>query len=105
MIAMPKVDHVTLTEDEFLDTFEPLDGPEETWVMDHADLREILSDFSEEEIAHHVWTYVEGDHGTYVIDGAHYVNRIGYVITAHPAVPMTNYEVLIDEYEPEEDDD
>lgn len=31
-----------------------------------------------------VWTYVDGDGGTYVVDGYHLVNRIYYFITEVP---------------------
>lgn len=31
-----------------------------------------------------VWTYVDGDGGTYVVDGYHLVNRIYYFITEEP---------------------
>ena len=31
-----------------------------------------------------VWTYVDGDGGTYVVDGYHLVNRIYYYITEVP---------------------
>ena len=28
-----------------------------------------------------VWTWVDGDDGTYIVAGWHYVNRIGYFVT------------------------
>jgi len=31
-----------------------------------------------------IWTLVDGDVGTYIIDGWHYVNRIGYFVTEVP---------------------
>lgn len=32
-----------------------------------------------------IWTLVEGDTGTlYIVDGFHFVNRLGYFITANP---------------------
>ena len=31
-----------------------------------------------------VWTYVDGDDGTYIVNGLHYVNRIGYFVTTNP---------------------
>jgi len=33
-----------------------------------------------------VWTYVDGDGGTFIVSGMHFVNRIGYFITELPAV-------------------
>ena len=32
----------------------------------------------------HIWTEVDGDFGTYIISGWHYVNRIHYYITNRP---------------------
>ena len=32
----------------------------------------------------HIWTEVDGDSGTYIISGYHYVNRIQYYITHNP---------------------
>lgn len=42
-----------------------------------------------------VWTYVDGDGGTYVINGMHFVNRIGYFVTRVPAVADTDYEIIV----------
>ncbi len=33
---------------------------------------------------HNVWTEVDGDSGTYIVAGYHYVNRIQYYITVKP---------------------
>ena len=53
-----------------------------------------------------VWTYVDGDDGTYVTNGYHLVNRIGYFITSVPYDDSKEpfLDVLVDEYEPEEED-
>lgn len=45
-----------------------------------------------------VWTYVDGDEGTYVIDGYHLVNRISYFITEVP-YEGNGLEVCVDKYE------
>lgn len=59
-----------------------------------------------------VWTYVDGDDGTYVTNGYHLVNRIGYFITSVPYDDKDGTEpfldVLVDlyeedEYDPDED--
>ena len=42
-----------------------------------------------------VWTLVDGDDGQYVVDAYRIVNRIGYFITAVPAVAGTQYEVAV----------
>ena len=31
-----------------------------------------------------IWTLVDGDIGTFIVDGWHYVNRIGYFVTEVP---------------------
>ena len=53
-----------------------------------------------------VWTYVDGDDGTYVTNGYHLVNRIGYFITAVPYDDSKEpfLDVLVDEYEPDEEE-
>lgn len=33
---------------------------------------------------HHVWTWLDGDEGTVLVNGRMWVNRIGYVITELP---------------------
>ena len=44
-----------------------------------------------------VWTLVENDDGDWiVVDGYQRVNRMGYFITAKPAVAGTQYEVTLD---------
>lgn len=35
-----------------------------------------------------VWTYVDGDDGTYLVNGLHYVNRIGYFVTEKPCLDV-----------------
>jgi hypothetical protein len=54
-----------------------------------------------------VWTYVDGDDGTYVTNGYHLVNRIGYFITAVPyddeGGTKPFLDVLVDEYDPDEE--
>lgn len=32
----------------------------------------------------HVWTYLDGDGGLYIVAGRHFVNRLGYFITENP---------------------
>ena len=36
-----------------------------------------------------VWTYIDGDDGTYIISGYHLVNRIGYILTENPFTEET----------------
>ena len=57
-----------------------------------------------------VWTYVDGDEGTWITNGYHLVNRIGYFITELPyddkggTEPFLDVQVdSYDEYDPDEE--
>ena len=50
-----------------------------------------------------VWTYVDGDGGTYLVDGYHLVNRIGYFITQNARTDDQFYEVIVSQDNPEEE--
>lgn len=47
--------------------------------------------------ADRIWTFVSGDGGEYIISGAHFVNRLGYLLTS-VSVPkeVESVEVRID---------
>lgn len=69
-------------------------GPEETEV------------FARDE--QHVWTWVEGDDGNYIVNGRFRVNRLGYFITETPwPAPFApgDISIQIEEYEEEENED
>ena len=40
--------------------------------------------FVKEQDPNHIWTEVDGDEGTYIVAGLHWVNRIHYYITENP---------------------
>ena len=50
-----------------------------------------------------VWTYVSEGNGTYIIDGYHFVNRIGYFITSVPREPHEAYTITVSEDTDDED--
>lgn len=54
-----------------------------------------------------VWTYMDGDEGTFIGNGYHLVNRIGYFITEKPCdFDFVDVEVdYYDDYEDEEGDE
>ena len=41
-------------------------------------------EFVQKQNENNVWTEVDGDEGTYIVSGYHYVNRIHYYITTNP---------------------
>jgi hypothetical protein len=49
-----------------------------------------------------LWTMVDGDHGMYLLQGLHYVNRIYYVVTNEEA-KSEDEEYLIDIYDQDEE--
>jgi len=49
-----------------------------------------------------VWTWVDGDDGSWIISGFHYVNRIGYFITEKPYTGEV-YAIQVDLYEDEDE--
>jgi hypothetical protein len=65
----PRANHL---RDEETDLFET-HGVELGYVLATADIKPA-----------HVWTLVDGDGGTYVVNGYHLVNRIAYMITHEP---------------------
>jgi hypothetical protein len=52
--------------------------------------------FVQAQPAGHVWTWVDCDEGTCVVSGAHFVNRIGYLISTRPVDSETVIEVLLE---------
>ena len=50
-----------------------------------------------------VWTYIDGDNGTYIVEGYRLVNRIGYFLCHVPFEENTAYEVQVSEDEEEEE--
>lgn len=50
-----------------------------------------------------VWTYIDGEGGTYIVEGYRLVNRIGYFITEVPYEEDSFYEIQVSEDEEEEE--
>jgi hypothetical protein len=53
--------------------------------------------------AHNVWTWVDGDEGSFIVAGFSYVNRIGYFVTKEPWAQFE--EIQVDYYDEEDDDE
>ena len=43
----------------------------------------------------YIWTYAEVDSGSYIWNGWHFVNRLGYFITEVPCPPNTDIQIQI----------
>lgn len=79
-----------LTWDEFVETFDLVPNPEgdDMW-----DTHEYWDDLVSRSKENKVWTYVECDSGTCIIEGLHFVNRLGYYVTVRPYDENKAYEV------------
>ena len=61
-------------------------GEEHEFVCDH-------------NLKRQVWTWVDGDDGTYIVNGYSFVNRIGYFVTEIPYDDGDSWEIKIDDFE------
>lgn len=73
----------TMGEAEFWERYVPIETPGQegngSYLREYADVKGLDN--------HYVWTVVEGDDSTWVIDaGFHVVNKIGYLVTRNPWV-------------------
>jgi len=92
-----------LTDDEFADQYRPIanhlnphapidfgDGVGcmfETWGKE--------LDYVRGQDPSHVWTFVCGDDCDHIVNGLHFVNRMGYFITEQPAPDASFVEVTL----------
>lgn len=67
-------------------------GVLETYGHDLVQVKQILKDRPD-----HVWTLLDGDDGTYIVSGYHFVNRIYYIITNEPC-QSDHEEYLVDSF-------
>lgn len=44
----------------------------------------------------YVWTLVSGDDGDYILNGFHFVNRLGYYVTEYPLIDPTGNGVIVE---------
>jgi len=58
-------------------------------------------DFICQQPDNNVWTWVDGDEGSYIITGMAFVNRIGYFVTSEPWTD--HIEIQVDTYEDSDD--
>ncbi len=46
-----------------------------------------------------VWTWVDGEDGTYIVNGYQFVNRIGYFVTEVPYDDGDQWEIKVDDFD------
>lgn len=96
---MTTATYITMTEDEWFEKFQPM--------INHIKQAErggnsVIFETSGSDAEYvfkidyrYVWTEVEGDDGeVYIVSGRHYVNRLGYYITAYPWNENEQYEIV-----------
>lgn len=90
----PMANHLVSDPEDYLVTFETF-GDEYKFVLE-----------TNEIDPRRIWTLIDGDEGTYVVDGWHYVNRICYFVTEEPFEGEEGSFCMLDsEYGVDEDDD
>ena len=94
---------IQLTEDEWFEQFKPIpnhldenasfnDGEQGYMFETYGDEVE----FVKSQDSNRIWTYSDGDDGgTYISDGYHVVNRIGYFVTTVPYDDSQYYQIQL----------
>ena len=94
---------IQLTEDEWFEQFKPIpnhldenasfnDGEQGYMFETYGDEVE----FVKSQDSNRIWTYSDGDNGgTYISDGYHVVNRIGYFVTTVPYDDSQYYQIQL----------
>jgi len=98
---------IQLTEDEWFEQFKPIPNHIDNNASFNDDEQGYMFETYGEELEfvkaqepNRIWTYFDGDDGgTYISDGYHVVNRIGYFVTALPYDDKQYYQVTIIEGE------
>lgn len=76
-----------MTYDYWVENFQPVVN---TIVEDHGEDTIYFETYGDEvefvkaQDNHNIWTEVDGDSGTYIISGYHFVNRVQYYVTEKP---------------------
>jgi hypothetical protein len=87
--------YIELSEDEWENTFELV----ENHITGEGQLFETYGDeleFIQNLPDQNVWTLADGDDGgIYISEGMHFVNRIGYYVTAKPWSKESSYSICV----------
>ena len=95
---------IELSEDDFAARFKPIRNHlNEFASFDWGDGFGTLFETYGEELAFvlaqdtsKVWTLCNGDDGDHVVNGCHFVNRIGYFVTEHAVPEAVEIQVVLD---------
>jgi len=85
--------------DEWCDTYKPITNHLDSNASFDGAMFETYGDeveFVKQQPENHIWMYGDGDDGgSYVWNGWHFINRIGYFITEVPCPPDTTIQVRV----------
>ena len=89
---------MTLTYEQFVETYAPIQnhlspGPGVSFEGTMFETFGPEIDYVRDQPTNHVWTLTEEDDSLFIQAGYHYVNRLGYFITANP---FTDHDLQID---------
>lgn len=97
---------IDLTYEDWLEKYEPVENPFRTDAPFDGTMFETYEkelSFIQNSNNHMVWTLVDGDGGSYIINGIHLVNRLGYFITAKAWEGKDIIQITIEDGDEEED--
>jgi hypothetical protein len=93
---------IEMTEDEWFDTYKPIKNHIDVTASFDGHMFETYGDeveFVKAQDENRIWMYGDGDDGgSYIWNGWHIVNRIGYFITDVPCPENTTIQVKISSY-------
>jgi len=88
--------------DEWCDVYKPIKNHIDTNASFNGEMFETYGDevnFVKEQDGSYIWTYGDGDDGgSYIWNGWHFVNRIGYFITKVPCPADTTIQIKVSSY-------
>ena len=100
----------TITVDEWTERFKPRNNhlnSDSGWIDEDGNAILFETYGKEHEyvcsvnLQNRVWTWVDGDDGTYITNGYSFVNRIGYFVTEVPYPDNEWFEIEVDKYDDE----
>jgi hypothetical protein len=93
---------IEMTEDEWFDTYKPIKNHIDVTSSFDGHMFETYGDeveFVKAQDENRIWMYGDGDDGgSYIWNGWHFVNRIGYFITEVPCPADTTIQVKVSSY-------
>lgn len=100
---------ITEEQEQLVDAWETAFKPIENHISDDRGWNGLMFETYGEDLQfvvaqpqNKVWTWVDSDEGTVILNGYHLVNRIGYFVTEKAW--STNHEVPVDTYSVEENE-